>query len=211
MKRKTGNILVVDDGRLLRELLGRWLSKDGYSFDTAANGEEALKLLESREFDLAIIDIMMPGISGVDLLTLMTTRWPDTAVLIASGSLVSKHYRARPGWRTRTAAHRFDQPDHGHLCGSETKTQPQADGVLCNGGIPLSRFQGRVVREGAKAGVGRSRDDRISNGRFSLACFETPNPIIGTKDPQKSLQSPSNLRMGFSDRKYPYLLNRTMS
>ncbi len=84
MKKRTANILVVDDDRLIRELVARWLSRDGYSFTRAANGEEALKLLENHRFDLAIIDIMMPGMSGVDLLAIMATRWPDTAVLMAS-------------------------------------------------------------------------------------------------------------------------------
>ena len=63
----TPHILVVDDDRRLRDLLRRFLAENGFLVDTAANGGEARRKLESFEFDLLIVDVMMPGESGLSL------------------------------------------------------------------------------------------------------------------------------------------------
>jgi len=59
-------ILVVDDDRSHRQIVGRILGTRGYQVDTAEDGTDALKLLSSGNFDLAIIDYMMPGMNGVE-------------------------------------------------------------------------------------------------------------------------------------------------
>jgi signal transduction histidine kinase/CheY-like chemotaxis protein len=59
-------VLVVDDHMLNREVLGEQLEKLGYQHDTAENGEEALKKLLSRPFDIIITDVRMPGMSGFE-------------------------------------------------------------------------------------------------------------------------------------------------
>lgn len=61
------HILVVDDDDRIRTLLKRYLTDNGYIASLAANGEEAKQLMDSVEFDLLIVDVMMPGISGFDL------------------------------------------------------------------------------------------------------------------------------------------------
>lgn len=61
------HILVVDDDDRIRSLLKRYLGEHGYLASVAANGEEAKRLLESVDFDLLILDVMMPGMSGFDL------------------------------------------------------------------------------------------------------------------------------------------------
>jgi CheY-like chemotaxis protein len=62
------SILVVDDNDDVRELLLHILRNQHHQATGAANGEEALVALESQHFDLAFLDVMMPGISGIDLL-----------------------------------------------------------------------------------------------------------------------------------------------
>lgn len=78
-------ILLVDDESSITELLSRWLAAEGYECATADNGETALKLLHATEFDLMISDIMMPGMSGMDLLMFMKPLFTDTAVIMVTG------------------------------------------------------------------------------------------------------------------------------
>jgi two-component system, OmpR family, phosphate regulon response regulator OmpR len=61
------HLLVVDDDARLRELLRRYLSDGGFRVTTAADGGEARTRLASFAFDLVVLDVMMPGESGLDL------------------------------------------------------------------------------------------------------------------------------------------------
>ncbi len=59
-------ILCVDDEPAIRELLHRVLTDDGYDVMTAADGREALKAATQQQPDLILLDIMMPGLNGMD-------------------------------------------------------------------------------------------------------------------------------------------------
>src|SRR5947207_12826767 len=61
-------ILVVDDEAQLRGLFERILHNEGYEVRCASSGDEALKLLETRWFDLVVTDVKMPGMDGMELL-----------------------------------------------------------------------------------------------------------------------------------------------
>jgi two-component system phosphate regulon response regulator OmpR len=61
------HILVIDDDRRLRALLSRYLSENGFRITAAANSAEARQQIEGLSFDLMIVDVMMPGESGLDL------------------------------------------------------------------------------------------------------------------------------------------------
>ncbi len=76
--------LIVDDEIFIGEILSRWLTAEGYTCVTATNGEDALNLLNSDSFQLVICDIMMPGMSGMDLLTIIKPLFPDVAVLMVT-------------------------------------------------------------------------------------------------------------------------------
>jgi phosphate regulon transcriptional regulator PhoB len=60
-------ILAVDDEQDIIELLSYNLSRDGFEVTTATDGEEALKKVRAKSFDLVILDLMMPGIQGMEL------------------------------------------------------------------------------------------------------------------------------------------------
>jgi adenylate cyclase len=64
-----GTILVVDDNESNRDLLARRLSRDGHRVELAADGAEALRAVGERTFDLVLLDLMMPDISGYEVLT----------------------------------------------------------------------------------------------------------------------------------------------
>jgi len=68
-KAGSGRILVVDDDPHSRALLSRLLQCQGYRIDTAANGAEALRHLADQAFDLILLDVIMPEIDGLALLT----------------------------------------------------------------------------------------------------------------------------------------------
>ena len=61
------HILLVDDDDKIRDLLQKYLIENDYIVSTAADAEEAMKILKIIKFDLLIIDIMMPGIDGYEL------------------------------------------------------------------------------------------------------------------------------------------------
>ncbi len=67
MINKNSHLLIVDDDDRIRELLNRYLKSHGYSITSAKDAAEARKLIDMIEFDLLILDIMMPGEDGVSL------------------------------------------------------------------------------------------------------------------------------------------------
>src|SRR4030042_2138315 len=77
-------ILIVDDEKTVRRSLNKCLTRNGFSCDEAGDAREALKNLEKQPADLVILDIMMPGTSGSDLLPQIKTSYPDTAVVMAT-------------------------------------------------------------------------------------------------------------------------------
>ncbi len=64
-----GSILVVDDNAMNRDMLSRRLARRGYDVACAEDGQTALAMIDSTAFDLVLLDIMMPGISGIEVLT----------------------------------------------------------------------------------------------------------------------------------------------
>jgi len=77
-------VLVVDDEATVRSVLERWLRGLGYEVATADDGDEALERMRERDFALALVDIRMPGMSGLELLREIGRAHPDTAVLMCT-------------------------------------------------------------------------------------------------------------------------------
>lgn len=84
------SILLVDDEEDIRGILSKGLAVRGYVCDEAENGDQALAKLESKPTDLVIMDINMPGRLGSEVLPDITKRFPETAVIMASGVSDSK-------------------------------------------------------------------------------------------------------------------------
>jgi len=78
------NILIVDDEKTVRRSLNRCLTLRGFSCAEAGNANEALQSLKNNPADLVILDIMMPGTSGSELLPHLKKSFPDTAVVMAT-------------------------------------------------------------------------------------------------------------------------------
>lgn len=75
-------ILVVDDEATIRHVLGHMLSMKGCELRQAGSAEEATGILTGWEPDVALLDISMPGKSGIQLLEEIKDQYPDTEVLI---------------------------------------------------------------------------------------------------------------------------------
>lgn len=78
-------ILVVDDEEKIRKSLGGLLEDNGYEVVTAGSGPECLQILSSQKVDLVILDIVMPGMSGIEILQKIKEKYKDTEVIIISG------------------------------------------------------------------------------------------------------------------------------
>jgi putative nucleotidyltransferase with HDIG domain len=78
------SVLIVDDEPAVRDLISRWVSALGLRPHTAASADEALATLRTQHYDLAVIDVLMPGHDGLWLATEVQREHPHTAVVIAT-------------------------------------------------------------------------------------------------------------------------------
>lgn len=76
------NILVVDDEEIVRDSLAGWLEEDGYHVETAESGTKAIERLPDRTWNLAMVDLKMPGMDGIELMDEIRKAYPDTTVII---------------------------------------------------------------------------------------------------------------------------------
>ncbi len=86
-KLKSGqkNILVVDDDMSVRTTFSSVLRQEGYRVTAVKNGYEAIKAIDEESFDLALVDLGMPGMDGIEVLEKIKTRRPQTRVIIFTG------------------------------------------------------------------------------------------------------------------------------
>ncbi len=84
-------ILVADDEESMRWVLSKALKRKGFSVDLAADGRQALDLIQENSYDLAILDIKMPGITGLDLLDRIRETKSDLLVVIMTAEASMKN------------------------------------------------------------------------------------------------------------------------
>jgi putative nucleotidyltransferase with HDIG domain len=92
------SVLIVDDEPAVRDIMARWVSSLGLQPATAANADEALATMRTHHYDLAVIDVMMPGHDGLWLATELQRDHPHTAVVIATAyaALLDEMAQQRP-------------------------------------------------------------------------------------------------------------------
>jgi PAS domain S-box-containing protein len=79
------NILVVDDENIIREGSERILTKEGWKATTAENGAQGLELIKNNDFRILLLDLMMPGISGMEVLKTVRETHPGLLVIVITG------------------------------------------------------------------------------------------------------------------------------
>ncbi len=94
-------LLIVEDEDTLCESLQRVFRREGYEVDIAGSAESAFSLLETKSYDLIITDIILPGISGIELLAKYKKRNPGQRVIVitAYASLVTAVEAIKAGAR----------------------------------------------------------------------------------------------------------------
>ncbi len=83
--RARGRILIVDDELVVRDSLGKWFTSEGYQAKPVASAREALEAIQQMEYDIALIDIKMPGMDGMELQNRLREADPDLTVIIMTG------------------------------------------------------------------------------------------------------------------------------
>jgi len=78
-------LLLVDDENHFRETMAKRLAKRGLDCDQAGNGNECLSMLEKKKMDVVVLDVKMPGLSGVEVLQEITHTYPKTEVILLTG------------------------------------------------------------------------------------------------------------------------------
>ena len=99
----THKILVVDDEENMQVLLKRVLSKAGYDVECAGSGEAALRLAADRSFDLAVVDVSMPEMDGIEVLEKLKAINTQIPVIMIS---------AYPVWGKKQIAERMGCTDY---------------------------------------------------------------------------------------------------
>lgn len=79
------SVLVVDDDARVRDTLKDIISEHGYKVVAVERGEDAMEQIEKRHFDLVFLDLVLPGLSGVEVMRAIKTRDKKTVVVIVTG------------------------------------------------------------------------------------------------------------------------------
>lgn len=101
------NVLIADDEESLRSTIAAWLGDEGFEVDQAADGLEAIKKVQGRDFDIALLDIKMPGANGLEVLrfikknsnpteVVMMTGMSDVGIAVEAMKLGAKEYLTKP-------------------------------------------------------------------------------------------------------------------
>jgi DNA-binding NtrC family response regulator len=80
-----GGILLVDDDPVVRDSLGKWFVSEGYRVETVSSAKKALELVQHDSWDVALLDIKMPGMDGMELQARLRDIDPEMPLIIMTG------------------------------------------------------------------------------------------------------------------------------
>jgi DNA-binding response OmpR family regulator len=81
---KIKKILIVEDEKAISKILAQKLGNQGFEIKTAYNGEEALEILDKEEFDLILLDLIMPRLDGISALKKMKEKGIKSRIIVVS-------------------------------------------------------------------------------------------------------------------------------
>ncbi len=86
---KTASVLIVDDEKVVRDSLAEWLTETGFEVSTAEDGYEALKIIDEVSPGVVVLDMKMPGMSGIDVMRSIREKNKKTSIIVitAYGSI----------------------------------------------------------------------------------------------------------------------------
>jgi putative two-component system response regulator len=168
-------VLVVDDDDSVRGAVGRFLGTRGYEALTAASGEEALALLSRRRVSAVLLDVRLPGLSGVDLVPQVLAAEPDAALLMLTA--VNDATSAALCMQRGALDYLIKPVDLAHLERSLERALARRDEQL-----ERRRQQDHLTEEVA---IGRAalQQERANVERISLATLDALVNALEAKDP----------------------------
>ncbi len=85
------SVLVVDDEKRIRDVCIKMLTEEGHEADGAETAETGMRMIKNKHFDIVLLDLMMPGLSGLDALAQIRAMHPDTVVIVITGYATLEH------------------------------------------------------------------------------------------------------------------------
>ncbi len=82
---RTEKVLIVDDEPVVRDSLGKWFTEEGFTVRTVGSAQEALNAFQAHAWDVALLDIKMPGMDGIELQNKLHEADPDLIIIIMTG------------------------------------------------------------------------------------------------------------------------------
>jgi DNA-binding response OmpR family regulator len=79
-----GRIMIVDDDRMIAEVISRYLARDGHEVECLHDGDAALRRMERELPDLVVLDLMLPGTDGLEVCRQLRARWPIPVVMLTA-------------------------------------------------------------------------------------------------------------------------------
>ena len=156
------NILVVDDTEINLLMIKRFLDGMPVSVDTADGGEEALRLLDQKKYDICIFDYQMPGMSGVELLNAMKAQKNDNHDVPVIAMTGTEDENAA-GFFTDLGFDSFLERDY------DVMFKP-VDGACGIGIIHLRSMSGKLVVKGQEISIEYLKD-KLGKGRYIIQQF----------------------------------------
>ncbi|NEQ24732.1 MAG: response regulator, partial [Microcoleus sp. SIO2G3] len=169
-----GTVLVIDDDAAVRDLMSRYLTKEGFRVETAATGEDGLRLAETLQPDVITLDVLMPGANGWVVLSALKAQPQLADIPVIVMSIVDSKNQ---GFALGAADYLTKPIDYRRLVRllGQYRSQPAkaSSHVLVAEDDPTTRLMFRRILE--KEGW-RVRD--VENGRFALEALETEAPDL---------------------------------
>jgi DNA-binding response OmpR family regulator len=184
-----GRVLVVDDERDIRSTLLRFLTLLGYEASEASSGEQALEMLERNRYDVAVLDLRLPGIDGVEVMRRAGELRPEMAVILLTGYATLESAIAAVG---EHATSYLRKPVSVHTIADavakamedrrrHTRRMPGRPGrMMRTGSVTLDRRRGQVVISGES---GDHTACLTASEEALLACLmEFPGAVVSYRD-----------------------------
>ena len=103
-------ILVVDDERIVGRAISRVLESQGYEVDMALSGEEGVRLAQEKDFEMALVDLVLPGIDGLQACRQIKEESPQTRLVLMSGYVERLHETKEKFSLIEKGAHFIEKP-----------------------------------------------------------------------------------------------------
>jgi CheY-like chemotaxis protein/anti-sigma regulatory factor (Ser/Thr protein kinase) len=157
-----GTVLVIDDEAVVRDLMQRFLSKEGFHVVTAASGEEGLRLARERQPDAITLDVMMPGMDGWSVLTMLMADADLAGIPVIMLTIVDDK---RMGYALGASAYLTKPIDRDRLLAVLTKYRRDLPVLVVDDDPAIRQLLRRILEEEGYA-VAEAQNGRVALDRI---------------------------------------------